>query len=304
MLLLHWINVIFVISFMLKETMLIRIFFFIFTMFCFLTCQSNQMTEDSDILVKLDDKVLLKSEVTALIPKGSTSADSMLLADSYVKKWLKEALVYDIAQKNLGDEMDNIEQLVENYRQSLVRYRYQEKLIKEKLSDEIRESDKMSYYEENPQKFSSDKNLIKGLFLKVPVDAPNVNKVREWYKSSSETSIENIEKYSVQYANIYEYFYDKWVDFDEIMDNIPEHVSNPVLFLKNNKSLEVKDSLFFYFLNIKQYLPVGSVEPYDYAEPEIKDILINQRKLEFLRNFENELYTDAIRKNRIVYYSR
>lgn len=286
-----------------KETMLIRIFFFIFAMFCFLTCQTNQMTEDGDVLVKLDDKVLLKSEVTALIPKGTSSADSLLLADSYVKKWLKESLIYDIAKRNLDDEMSNIEQLVESYRQSLVRYRYQEKLIKEKLSDEIRESDKMSYYEENPQKFLSDKNLIRGLFLKVPADAPNVNQVREWYKSSSEASIENIEKYSVQYANIYEYFYDKWVDFDEVMDNIPEHISNPVLFLKNNKSLEVKDSSYYYFLNIKQYLPVGSVEPYDYAESKIKEILVNQRKLEFLRNFENELYTDAIRKNRIIYYS-
>lgn len=283
--------------------MLIRMFFFIFAMFCFVACQTNQVTEDSDILVKLDDKVLMKSEVIALIPKGTSSADSLLLADSYVKKWLKESLVYDLARKNLDDEMNNIEQLVERYRQSLVRYRYQEKLIKEKLSDEIRESDKMSFYEENPQRFLSDKNLIKGLFLKVPVDAPNVNQVREWYKSSSEASVENIEKYSVQYANIYEYFYDKWVDFDEVMDNIPEHISNPVLFLKNNKSLEVKDSSYYYFLNIKQYLPIGSVEPYDYAEAEIKDILINQRKLEFLKNFENELYTDAIRKNRIVYYS-
>lgn len=284
--------------------MLMKMFIFYFVIvFCFGACQNPKMIEDNDVLVKLDDKVLLKSDISSLIPKGTSSADSLLLADSYVKKWLKETLIYDVAQKNLDKEKDEIDKLVDNYKKSLIRYRYQEKLIKEKLSDAISENDKMSYYEGNPQKFLLDKNLIRGLFLKVPVDAPSVNQVRDWYKSTSESSIEKIEKYSVQYANIYEYFYDKWVDFDEVMDNIPDHIANPTAFLKNNKSLEVKDSLFYYFLNIKEYLLIGNVEPYDHAEPEIKDILINQRKLEFLKNFEDELYNDAVKKNKIVYFS-
>ena len=77
--------------------------------------------------------------------------------------------------------------------------------------------------------------------------------------------LKKIEKYSVQNATIYEYFYDKWVDFDEVMDNIPIHVSNPNAFLKANKYVEVADSSYCYLLNIKEYLPFGSVEPYDYA---------------------------------------
>ena len=69
-----------------------------------------------------------------------------------------------------------------------------------------------------------DKGLIKGLFLKIPVDAPGLTDVKKWYKSTDVASLEKIEKYSVQNATIYEYFYDKWVDFDEVMDNIPIHV--------------------------------------------------------------------------------
>ena len=208
-----------------------------------------------------------------------------------------------MALRNLGDEKEEVDKLVEEYRRSLVRYRYQERLIEEKLKADIRESDKLNYYEENQKKFILDKGLVKGLFLKIPVDAPGLTDVKKWYKSTDVASLEKIEKYSVQNATIYEYFYDKWVDFDEVMDNIPIHVSNPNAFLKANKFVEVADSSYCYLLNIKEYLPSGSVEPYDYASPRVMEMLVNQRKVEFLKKFEDELYNDAIRSGDVEFHS-
>lgn len=278
---------------------------FIFITFVALlcACKGSQPVNDTDVLVKVKDRILKRSEVTGRIPKGSTSADSLLLAESLTKKWVKDALVYDLALRNMGEDKEEIEKLVEEYRHSLVRYRYQERLVKEKLAGDIRESDMLNYYEENQTKFVLDKSLIKGLFLKIPIDAPGISDVKGWYKSTSESALEKIEKYSVQNASIYDYFYDKWVDFDEVMDNIPLHVSNSNAFLKANKFVEVQDSSYFYLLNIKEYLLSGSVAPYDFAGPQIKDMLVNQRKVEFLKDFENELYNDAIRGGDVKFYT-
>ena len=69
------------------------------------------------------------------------------------------------------------------------------------------------------------------------------------------------------------------VDFDEVMDNIPIHVSNPNAFLKANKYVEVADSSYCYLLNIKEYLPSGSVEPYDYASPHVMECWSTNEKL-------------------------
>ena len=228
-------------------------------------CKGSQPADTTDVLVSVKGRTLNRSEVNKLIPRGISSADSLLLAEGFTKKWVKDVLVYDVALRNLGDEKEEVDKLVEEYRRSLVRYRYQERLVEEKLKTDIRESDKLNYYEENQKKFILDKGLIKGLFLKIPVDAPGLTDVKKWYKSTDVASLEKIEKYSVQNATIYEYFYDKWVDFDEVMDNIPIHVSNPNAFLKANKYVEVADSSYCYLLNIKEYLPSGSVEPYDYA---------------------------------------
>jgi hypothetical protein len=219
-----------------------------------------------------------------------------------VKRWVKDALIYDVALRNLeGKERKAVGKLVEEYRHSLIRYRYQEQLIKERLSSELQESDKMKYYEENKNKFILDKALIKGLFLKIPVDAPGIADVKKWYKSTSEASLENIEKYCLQNATIYDYFYDKWVDFDQVMGNIPIRLTNEDAFLKANKHIEVSDSLYCYLLNIKEFLPKGDVAPFEYASPQIIEMMINLRKVDFLKEFEEELYNDAVRSGDVKF---
>lgn len=284
---------------------MVRVYFILLTLSVSLfACKKAIQTDEPDALVKVNDRILTRNEVESLIPKGTTSADSLLLAESYIKKWVKDELVLKIAQRNLGSDKETIDKLVGAYRRSLLRYRYQEKLIQEKLSDEIQESDVLTYYDTNKEKFVLDKNLIKGLFLKVPADAPNLSEVKTWYKSGNVASLEKIEKYSIQNAAIYEYFFDKWVDFDEIWNNIPNQISNPESFLRTNKILEVTDSSFCYFLNIRQVLLKGQVEPFEYAEPRIREILINQRKLDFIKEFEEELYNDALDGGDVIFYKK
>ena len=270
---------------------------------CFLLagCAHDTTTGQTDVLASMEGHQLHRAEVESLIPRTVSAADSLLIAENYVKKWVKEQLVYEVAERNLSDEKMEIDQLVEDYRRSLIRYRYQERLVNERLKTDISEQDKQQFYEENPKLFTLEQGLIKGLFLKIPVDAPGLVDVKKWYKSSDEAALEKIEKYSVQNATIYEYFYDKWVDFDEVMDNIPIYVSDPATFLKGHKQVETADSSYCYLLNIAEYLVPGQTEPYESASPRIVEMLVNQRKVDFLRNFEDELYNEAVQKGKVIF---
>lgn len=271
---------------------------FIFIAFVSLLCACKQTRpiDDADVLVRVKDRVLGREEIQRQIPRSLSSADSLLMAESLVKKWVKDALVYEVALRNLErEERAEVDRLVEEYRHSLIRYRYEEQLVRERLSSDFQESDKLRFYEENQSKFVLDKALIKGLFLKVPADAPGLADVKKWYRSTSESAVEKIEKYSVQNAVIYDYFYDKWVDFDQVMDNIPMRVTDANAFLKANRYVEMCDSTYCYLLNISDYLPIGRVAPYDYAGPQIIEMLTNQRKVQFLKDFEDELYNDAVK---------
>jgi hypothetical protein len=266
------------------------------------SCKKKYSTEDG-VLVEVNGKSLHSSDLEGLIPKSISAQDSLLFVENYIKKWVKDELIYDVAAKNLKDEAEDINRLVEAYRRSLIRYRYQERLVTEKLSANLRESEKLTYFEENQDRFKLEDAIIKGLFLKIPVDAPGLADVKKWYKSNSIESLEKIEKYSIQNASIYEYFFDKWVSFEDVMGNIPMTVTNANTFLQANKTVEVSDSTYCYLLNIQEYIPAGKVAPYDFAEPQIVEMLINQKRQDFIADFENELYTDAVKRGDVIFHS-
>jgi hypothetical protein len=169
------------------------------------------------------------------------------------------------------------------------------------VSAEISETELLAYYEKNKEQFILNENLIKGLFIKVSASAPGLENVRKWYLSDSEESVERIEKYSIQNAIIYDYFYDNWVMFDEVMEKIPHKISNPQQFLRVNNHLEVSDSTHVYFLNISEKLLVGNVAPFDYSKTQIQSMMANRRKIDYLREFGEGLYNDAVRKGAVKF---
>lgn len=276
--------------------------YILFSLLLLGSCTQKGTTEPKGILVKVNERALTKDEVLAVLPKNISSPDSLLWAESYIKQWIKDGLVYDVALQNLDDDnRAEIDRLVDSYRRSLVRYRYQEQLIQERLSANITEEEKQKFYEENQDQFILDHSLVKGLFLKIPIDAPNLSEVKKWYRSTSESAIEKIEKYSVQNAMVYDYFYDKWVSFDEVFVNIPIKVTNETEFLRTHSFVETADSSYCYLLNIEEYIAKGKIAPFEYASKQISDMLVNQRKVQFLKNFEEELYNDAIRAGNVVF---
>ena len=265
-------------------------------------CKEQRDHKGKTPLVEVDGNFLYKEDLMSVLPVGLSKDDSILFTEHYIRSWAEEILLYEKAANNIPDNVD-VDKLVENYRKALIMHTYQQELISQKLANDISEHEIAEYYGKNKELFKLEGPLIKGLFIKVPLTAPQLNNVRRWYKSEKQDAIESLEKYSLQNAVKYEYFYDKWVDFDEVMDNIPIHVSNPNAFLKANKYVEVADSSYCYLLNIKEYLPFGSVEPYDYASSHVTEMLVNQRKVEFLKKFEDELYNDAIRSGDVEFHS-
>lgn len=260
-----------------------------------------QDTEDEQALVNVNGKILYKKEVNEFVPKGLNSTDSTLTAEAYIKMWIKNELIYEKAQDNLADK-DKIEELVNNYKQSLTIFTYQEQLLKERLSKKISDSEMRTYYNENPTQFELQNSLVKGLFLKVPLTASQLDDLKKWYKQGNESAIENIEKYSLQNAVIYDYFYNTWVELNEVMVNIPYIIKNEKQFLSSNQDLEVQDSSYVYMFHIKEYILAGNQAPYEYSEGKIKDIIINKKREDFIKQFEEDLYKTAIDNNQIKYY--
>lgn len=273
-------------------------------MLLFFSCKENFSEKNGEeaVLVRIGDKALTRGDLEREIPDRLKSKDSALFADNYIKQWVDDQLLYDVASRNIPDK-ENIDRMVERYRQELVIFEYQKHLLNEKLGKEISEEAMNIYYEKNHDKFKLHSAIIKGLFLKVPENSPQITRLKKWYKSNTPEAVENIEKYGLHNAVIYEYFYDKWVSFDEVMDNIPYSVEREADFLRTHKNIELNHKGYWYFLNISDYQLKGEQMPFDFAKAQIKEILMNQKKMNFLKEVKDELYQDALKEKEIEYFN-
>lgn len=248
-------------------------------------------------LVEVDGNFLYKEDLQAVLPEGLSKDDSLLFAEHYIRNWAEEVLLYNKAQSNIPDN-GAIDKLVENYRKALIIHTYQQELIDQKLKKEIPEQELTQYYEDHKELFTLDRPLMKGLFIKVPLTAPQLSNVRKWYKTENQEAVDHLEKYSFQNAVKYDYFYDKWVRADDVLDLIP--VSENSINQKGH--IELKDSAFYYFLNVSDYRKAGEEEPYEFAMPKVRDILINLKQAAFMKTVKDDLYQQAVKRKKIINY--
>lgn len=263
------------------------------------TCITPEKDDDRVRLAKVGGEVIYLDEALEGLPTGLSEKDSAVYVQQFLKNRIKDLLVYEKAVKNIPQNKE-LEDLVENYRRSLIIYEYQQQVLNEKMQTEISDSDMMDFYQTNSRRFVAERNLVKGIFLKVPGDAPNIENLKKWYKDSSPEAFEKIENYCVQNAGFFEYFYDKWISFDDILDNIPYTVTNQADLLRTRSTLEVVENGFCYLLYIDEYVLSGSTAPYDYVKSDVKNIMMNSRKTAFLHQFEKSLLDEA--KGKITYY--
>ena len=69
--------------------------------------------------------------------------------------------------------------------------------------------------------------------------------------------------------------------------------------MNNNRHIELKDTAFYYFLNVSDFRSVGEQEPYEFARPKVKDMMLNLKQVEFMKKVKDDLYQQAVKKNEI-----
>lgn len=279
---------------------IIPLFFLFFTFSC---KEGRKPDTDKQALLEVEGRYLYFEDLKNMIPSGTEPQDSASVSERYIKKWVTDVLVYETAKRNIRN-LSDIEKMVEDYRRSLIIHEYQQNLLTERLPKAIPDSTLRTFYDKYNSSLISNGNYIKGLFLVVPATAPDMNSVRQWVNKGDHVSLENIEKYSLQNAISYDYFFDKWLDFVEIMRKLPEPITEPSKFIASNSFYETEDSLQHYFLKIIEYKLIGDTEPFEIAKNKIETIISNQQKNEFISSFEDDLYNDAVSRDKITYFEK
>ena len=264
---------------------------------------TQSVDKDGDMPVaRVYDEYLLVSNLKNIIPDNLTEMDSLALVKDYIEKWVQKQLLLAKADENLSDEEKDVEKQINDYRSSLLIFKYEQNLIQQKLDTNITKEEIQSYYDENASNNILNENLAKGIYIKVPRNAPTIWNVRRWYKSDKEEHIKELEAYCYQNAKEVDYFDNEWIQFEQVLDKMPPLYNSPKNILQYRKNIEVRDSTYYYFLRILEYRLEGTVAPLEYVERNIKSILLNKRKIQFINRLEADIYNDAFNRGNFNIY--
>jgi len=265
-------------------------------------CSLFTKGEAEEPVARVFEQYLYPSDLAKVIPSGTSSQDSMLLAKRYTETWVKDVLMEHRAKSSLSEEQMDFESQIEEYHRSLLIYTYRQNLLQQKMDTVVSEQEVNSYYEENSRNFVLEQNVIKGTFIKVPLSAPDLDQLSRWSWSNREQDLDQMEKYCISYAEKYNNFNDTWVDFSAIRDQLPVRISDPVRYLNSYRNINTSDTLFRYLVHISDYLTEGGVAPVDLVREDITNIILNRRKIQFIKDLENQVYSEGVSKNQFEIY--
>lgn len=278
-----------------------KIFLYLFFLYALTACTQNSHPNDVPV-AKVFDSQLMRSEVVAFIPAGTPKDDSVLMAQSYIRNWITNKLLLHKAIENLSDQEKNIQKQVEDYRTSLLVHQYKQKLIAQKLSEDIAEKEIEDYYEANKFNFVLSTPIIKAVYVVIPKSASNINDVRKWYKSDKAGDMEKLEEYCLTNARKYDDFNENWIELKYVSNLLPGDGNVLENEVKRTKNIEKEDDDNFYFLKINELCPEQTVAPLGYVRDEIILILKNKKKLQFENDLDKKINEEAIRKNYVKMY--
>ncbi|MES2394965.1 MAG: peptidyl-prolyl cis-trans isomerase [Bacteroidota bacterium] len=267
------------------------------------SCTSKKDKDGNrEVIARANNAFLYKDNIQDIIPIGTSSKDSLERLTKYIDSWVREALVIQKAEDNLTEEQKNVEKQLQDYRNSLITYTYEKELVKQKLDTTIGNQEIEEYYNNNRNNFELKDNIIKVVYVKVNKKAPGINKLQKWYKSDVPKDKELLAGYCHQFAENFYLDENSWLLFDDLLKEIPIQTYNKELFLQNNRFVEVTDSTNSYFLNIKGFKIRNSLSPLSFERENIKNIILNKRKLQLITKMKEDIYNDAANNKKIEIY--
>lgn len=260
-------------------------------------CGGGSSSSGKDVtLAQVYNKTLLLSQLDGVVPEGTPPSDSALLVSAYVQRWVREQLLMYEAERNIPKDL-NIDQLVRDYRASLVRFNFEEQVIAAKLDSTVSERELRDYYESNKDQFQLESTILKCQLLKLRPNAPQgeINQLWNSRKDSDKTKLTN---YAKMWAEVSMLDEDKWYKLEDIAAILPEGTLSADN-INSRREGTLSDSGIRYYYRVLEALQGKTTAPFEYAREQASRIILHQRKQQLLEKWKEELYQKELRRENV-----
>ncbi|MDD7082804.1 MAG: hypothetical protein SPF80_01130 [Candidatus Cryptobacteroides sp.] len=254
------------------------------------------------VVAKVGSHRLYASELASYIPDSASPEDSTRLALQYINTWASDQLFTDVAERELSKSEKNVDSELEDYRHSLLKYRYEQKYVNQRLDTAVTKAQIEKYYDDHAENFKLSLPIAKAVYMNISADSPNLEIIKK--KMRSDKPEARIEADSIAFSSAFRYtdFGDRWVDLVKLSREVGTDYGTLLSQVRDGYA-ELPDGNgnlnIVYFFSLMR---AGQTGPVEYFEEQIRDIILSTRKQALLSRLERDLIENARNQENFVIY--
>ena len=266
------------------------------------SCNLKEVSSDK-IVARVYNHYLYASEINEHIRENLSSADSASMAKNYINAWVKEQLLLQKAVFNLNpSQQASLERLIRQYRNDIFIKTYQEEWLKSRMDTLVTSQEIEAYYDENKQNIKLHQDLVRGRYVQLSLTNFNKASVSRALRRFNESDRNYLDSISLQFnsADLNDsVWFRPQAFFNRINRSSPKEYDR---YLKSKRFFEIEDSIDLYLIFVKEVRRRNEIAPLSHINPTLKQILLNKRKLETMRQFNNDILKEAIQNKTLEIY--
>jgi hypothetical protein len=277
----------------------------LYTGLCLLLFSCNYFTPEAKpkAIARVNEVFLYKDEISHLIPKGTSTEDSIVMVRSFIDRWASQELLIDAAEINLSQEKKaEFDKLIEQYKIDLYTKAYLEEIVKRTTDTVISDAELESYYDQNKANFKTNGILVRLRYVNVKKDNPKFGAIESNFFDYRKSDKKFWDTYALQF-NSFALNDSIWVDMNQVYSKLPFiNPDNRDEYIRSGKNIRHSDGDNMYLVKIRGVINHNQVSPFEYLKPTLKEVILNKRKLELIKKFEKEITDDAIKERKYEIY--
>jgi len=250
---------------------------------------------EDKVIATCYDKSLYSSMIAKILKPDITAADSTALVTAFIDEWIHHQLVLHVAEKNATIYQAIIDEQTKDYKESLTIYLYENELIRNKLDSNVTMEELVTYYDKYQGNYILGTEIVKAIFVKVKNDVIQQDSIRRWMNTWNTENKYNLQAYCDQYAQTCFLNSEEWMTSDQLANKVNNAKIKSQF--SSGKLLNTTDSTYTYYIRIFDVKSQGMLAPIAYVKNEIREVIINKRKTEYIKTIYDKIYQDAIKNN-------
>ena len=262
-------------------------------------CREEVSYVERSVVASVGNVHLYKDEVDIIYAQQGDGADSATFVQNYVERWAIDVLFHKKASENVVSTAE-IDRMVENYRASLIQNLYQDRLITQQLVPTISDAEVREFYEAERSLFGLNEPYVKGFYVKLPAKSSKTREVRNRCIRKGVDDLEELEKLCSENEYEYRFFMEEWIPFVDLVHRMPLTEQQLMDRLTAKGTIEFKEGNFTYFVCADSLLKRNDTKPIEMVSDEIRELLLNSKKANFIKQVKRSLYDEALLNGQVI----